>query len=361
MDVYLLGAGFSLAASADSSVHMPLTSELADLVDEALAKRLAILRGPSLDVWSAGEADDELKAIIRSLRDRLGHDVEKWLSVLGGGGPWLERSESLRFQSAYFRISDALRVVLAKREQVIAADWFSSGAQQQGTCPPWLAQLVERMRATSATVISLNYDTLLERAACQLAFGGEKFAEQRLYPAPMQSVFARRGSTPVVARDLPEINFDVLKLHGSLNWLRDPTDRVGITPTYIWPFPSNGDVGFEIKDPREHPVSDLGLAPLIVPPSSNKSSFFEDQLLRLQWQHASRALGRAERVVVMGCALREADVELLQLLQLSTSETASVHVADPSSDAGARAEQVFRRSVSWHSSVEEAVAVLHDG
>ena len=131
-DIFVLGAGFSRAIS-DS---MPLMRDLGCRVANRLEgyRRIA----PLFD-----------------------GDVELAMTFLAQGHPWLAESERLRNRALFLEISGAIaREVDAATEEVLSHLW-----------PEWLIRFVHYLHDHRCTVITLNYDTLLERAFQTIELG----------------------------------------------------------------------------------------------------------------------------------------------------------------------------------------------
>lgn len=328
MDVFLLGAGFSKAIDD----QMPLTSELATSV-------INVTRNDDAELFTA----------INELERDHGLDIEQWASWLGGDVPWLSESDSLRHQALYLRLQQAISDKLIADEEFVANGWPADSA------PEPLADLCWWMHDQRAAVVTLNYDTLLERAATltvQVRVDGRvkpyNLGEQFLYAMPLPTTSSRMAAT---VGAVEANSFVVLKLHGSVNWLRNPYDDRGIGQTYL--------NSFRDRDPwredRQGPGRDVGLAPVMIPPTITKA--FNDPFLRLQWQHASRSLRNADRLYIVGCGLRDGDWALRQLLRSELNSNARVHVFDRFEGAADRARTLLDREVGeWVS--EEPLPLL---
>ena len=146
-DVYLLGAGFSKAISDE----MPLLSELSGQI-----------KARGLD--------------LPSHLTTLGDNLEVWLSYLSQPHPWLRESMNLKNQAMALEISELIKEVLDEKERLaIGKD-----------CPSWLQKLTKAWHETKAGVISLNYDTLVERAAAMISTGeNEHLSADQLYPVQL--------------------------------------------------------------------------------------------------------------------------------------------------------------------------------
>src|SRR6266487_1369530 len=126
--VLILGAGFSRAIS-DAA---PLTDELGNLVVSRMS-------------------DDRLPAHPRGFE---GGSFEVWLSRLGEDQPDLSVEANLLNRYWFACVTNAVHEIIAARElEILAAD-----------PPTWLLQLLGIAHARRMTVITFNYDTLVEQA-----------------------------------------------------------------------------------------------------------------------------------------------------------------------------------------------------
>ncbi|MXW23286.1 MAG: hypothetical protein F4Z96_01150, partial [Chloroflexi bacterium] len=130
-DVFVLGAGFSKAIDAGMPTMKELTFEV----------RTRISRDGEFQLpspFDAGAADN----------------IELWMTYLSQNQPWLDRSENQYNRALATRIENYIVEIIREQE---------SAALGQAM-PDWLGQLVGRWVTAQATVITLNYDTLVERA-----------------------------------------------------------------------------------------------------------------------------------------------------------------------------------------------------
>ena len=100
------------------------------------------------------------------------------------------------------------------------------------------------------------------------------------------------------------------KLHGSTRWFWDDQTRstdslVDIGQGSGWHLGRSGEA-----DGREVP----GKAPVIVPPTTTKSGFFANGIIREIWREAYKHLRCADRVFVLGYSLPPADLVVRSLL-----------------------------------------------
>jgi len=125
---FVLGAGFSRAIST----AMPLTDELGqaalDLLRDQLPPRLALTTLPD------------------------GLNFEAWLSQLASDQPYLHDADNAQNQTAFLLFSEAIATILGDRVIEVLETAY----------PEWLLRLVSTMHHSRATVITFNYDPLIE-------------------------------------------------------------------------------------------------------------------------------------------------------------------------------------------------------
>jgi hypothetical protein len=190
--------------------------------------------------------------------------------------------------------------------------------------PDWLDPLVRYWQDTSATVITFNYDVLVEVAWIQI-YGDVWWY---LYSVPMTPAASRAGT--VWGGDLPETGLKLLKLHGSLNWYYS-----GITSP-------PGDVLYDLgvgggwqvggADARYDSSLVADREPCIVPPAATKSPYYGNRTLHALWQQAAQALRDADEVVVMGFSLPPSDQLVSAMLASELRDDCIVTPIDRSSE-----------------------------
>ena len=244
-DVFLLGAGFSKAVSDD----MPLLQELSSQI-----------RG-------------RLSDLPESL-STLGDNIEIWLSYLSQPHPWLRESENLRNRALALEITKEIEKVLDEKEQLVVQD----------ECPSWLLTLTQHWHKNQAGIVSLNYDTLVERAVVKISarqgedsgsFFPVKFT---LYPVKFTPSTWRDVEMPEskIAMDSFTLFKSASTVHGSTNWYYSGASES--TGEVIY---SSAIEGWVANSSRE---SDSKLAvsdkvPLIVPPTTEKVGFFQSRVI----------------------------------------------------------------------------------
>lgn len=297
-DCFILGAGFSRAVGE----NMPLMGNLADPLIPDYVKKL---RG-----YEHLLTDGKLPI----------PDVEVWLSSLAESQPYRDRAENLEAQALFFEIVRFLAFDLRMTINGMLA--VSDGP------PPWLELLIRTWHEREATVITFNYDTLVESTLANLEIfaegGTEKLSYKRLPPGlvPFWEVMA--GGL----RLRPERTFRLLKLHGSLNWYWDPDGKA-----------SPVDIGIYERWGEDHPPDDSethfrapGLEPFLVPPTTGKSLYLDQPMLREIWSQAKRELEKSSAIYSLGYSFPVADLSLRAMLGNSIRGRA-ITVVDPSKRA----------------------------
>jgi hypothetical protein len=268
-DVFILGAGFSKAVSR----FMPVLTELSHDVSEGLVEK------------------SPTKTLGKSLFAQFPKNIELWMTYLAQSHPWLSEAENLRNRAAFSDMAQEVNECLSSRTKQTVAE----------NCPDWLTRLVTKWHDTQTPVLSLNYDTLVERCAVQ-----QKLRCLNIYPIPLVHILGRQGVILSGGRR----SLSLYKLHGSINWrYSGATEPIGETIYYI-------DVaGWKMESPdnqQEQAASDK--VPFIVPPLTEKGPFFHHETVRSMWRQGGDALESADRIFILGYSLPQADLTMRYFL-----------------------------------------------
>lgn len=171
-----------------------------------------------------------------------------------------------------------------------------------------LVQMQASRKLSPVVVISFNYDLALDYAIAtrgiEIDYGLKPFSDNK------------RAIT-------------LLKPHGSLNWtINESSGEIEITPVQVLPTASyRRRLG--IYDPRRIAIDTMELLygpdewgetlrpePLIVPPTWSKGEYQE--ILKPVWCRASKVLGTAENIFVIGYSLAPSDQFFRSFFALST-------------------------------------------
>jgi hypothetical protein len=284
--VFVLGAGFSRAISH----RMPLTDDLGHSVLDSLRDRLP----PRLAIADFPR----------------GLNFEEWLSQLAADQPFLSDAENAQNRAAFLLFSEGIASILGDRvNDVLMEDY-----------PEWLLQFVSAAHHSRATVVTFNYDPLVE---CMVATPTGILGNPSRYGEVWQGVSwtelsgglpswapgdARLGSERVETLRL-------LKLHGSLNWYWRAGDESGVSVArrslpghFRKPVPYS-----EEERRREVP----GRSPFVVPPASSKSAYYLNPIIKEMWTQAAERLQGAHQVVIIGYSLPQTDVTFSTMLRQS--------------------------------------------
>ena len=270
-DVLVLGAGFSKAVH----IRFPITDDLG---------RLAIARA---------QADSP---------ERFpGGSFETWLSYLSESQPFLSEAENLANRALFARLVDAVHQVMCEIELSAVGEGL----------PPWLDRLVSALHARRATVVTFNYDRILERTLAGLNLGdfSKEPGEHRIGWADPLDQVPPYPPNPSRWAGSARQTLRLCKLHGSLNWFWVPGDGSGTT-LHHW----------ELEDDPSGRARFLpGREPFVVPPASGKSAFFTNPIMRETWRQAHQALSGAARVWLVGYSLPITDLTSASMVSATLS------------------------------------------
>lgn len=282
--VVVLGAGFSFAMS---SQLMPLT----DTLGNEIAERL---RDEGVTVPAAFS----------------GGRFEMWLSRLAEPQPDLDEVTNARNHALFLRISDLVREVL-----------FEAETRTISVAPLWAFQrLIGALHARLSTVITFNYDTLIERlieSQWRLDWNTRNL---------VRGSHVIQGRPPVVySQGLlgmdSALTFRLIKLHGSVDTFWVSGDFTGTTINRLG-YMTRWTPMAESTHVRRLTLP--GRIPFIVPPAAAKSAFYANPFTRQLWRDASEALASAEVVDIVGYSMPTTDLVTSGMLgdTLATSASA---------------------------------------
>jgi hypothetical protein len=221
--------------------------------------------------------------------------------------------------------------------------------------------------STSLTVISLNYDIIVDNVLSALVEGPTEGGLPNYECDIATSEYRAAALVPRMDRD--PVRVDLLKLHGSLNWMHCPNCHrldLGVSESgrstvkvlsELW------ETGRALKlaesftrQGRMCEDCESRLRALIITPTAQKD-YGNPHIARI-WYAADRALRRASRVAFVGYSLPYDDVEVAYLLKRglshldSSSITVVEHAQGPSTlrehEAGRRYRNLFGSYVDWY-------------
>lgn len=273
---------------------------------------------PQMPTVSGGIVGKHLKKEIEDLKqdpyERLADDPELLLSYLGSNQPWKKPAEKSRDESLFYRVQQALADFIAYCEEQA----FSSR-----TPPDWAIRLVNHLHRTKTTVITFNYDTVLERIACKIARenSGSGLPSHysltfSVYDLPLSPLGLREAGTS----GIEEVDtFRLIKLHGSINWFYSGPEGSPGEQVYLRLIDSDSPKDDLIIDgltsEREIRRLKKDKVPLIIPPVAEKSLFYANRTIHTIWRDAQEALKEAAEILCAGYSLPPTDLSTKLLFQ----------------------------------------------
>jgi hypothetical protein len=308
-DVFLLGAGFARAISP----AMPLLQDLADRLLQSRRRHQAIP-----------------PEVVAMMRENFAHA----LSYLEQPNPWISEADNLRHRALFLEFSNAIaRDLDATVVEVVD--------QLTKHIPGWLAQLIRHWHEHRCTVLTLNYDTLVESIAALVPLpNGDRIRAESVYPPLLTDAALRpSGARP----KQPPPSFRLLKVHGSTNWFYSGRESAHGEPIYfVPPAPTRES---DAAERREHTFRMSAVAdkyPYLVPPVYDKSALLTHETIRALWFEAGDAVRAAKRIICMGYSLPESDLTMKHFLRTTCRPGSELIIVDPSANVRRNFQQLFR-------------------
>ena len=301
-DAFVLGAGFSRAFSQ----QFPLADELGNAVLSRLHR------------------DDANGTLPKQQFSNGGFEV--WLSRLAEEQPYRRAASNADAAALFSHVTELLHKIMVENQS----------AALSGASPDWFWELLSLLQTRLATVITFNYDNLIEWGVNDhLLYPGQESSSNVSQYAPglikSWDILDNLPHLPQAAssqfRSPRQTSFRLLKLHGSLSWYWSPGDTSGAT-LERWE-PDAGryeDIGKE-EDERTRRSALPGREPFIVPPTAIKSAYFRNPVTREIWTRAFEALKDADRWIFVGYSLPPGDLTVRGMLAEVLSQGATPEVA----------------------------------
>ena len=271
---------------------------------------------------------------------KLGHNVELWMTYLSQEQPWLRVEENQHNLSVAGRIRREIGAIVTEHTLQSVS----------GQPPEWLKRLLRLWHDRQSVVVTMNYDTLVECVARGLQVASERPNEPfddpelyeihlaNLYPPYLTFVGGRSGYA--VGAPRPRSTFTLLKLHGSTNWYYSGRpDFYGENVLYA-DVPAFGDAA--AGDQGRYADKET----LIIPPVTEKTTYFRNETVNRIWIEAALALGTADRVFVIGYSLPPSDLGMrLFLATVRRDPQPSFHIIDICPKIAERYQEVLHSDV----------------
>jgi len=257
-------------------------------------------------------------------REGVGGNVEMLLTYLYEAMPWKTLAEIYEQKSAFLTLS------------MIIADYIRECEEEvfQTEPPEWAKDFIQYLHQTKQTVVTFNYDTILERLSRAYTAGILDGQEARielddLYDSPIGKLATRSGGWFFGSSHIETCR--LLKPHGSVNWYfpgNEDIDQQNVyySDVFILDNPSHPDVQTYIKSTERNKQD---LIPLIIPPVAEKTSFYGISLVRALWQASRKAIEEADEIYCVGYSLVKTDLPVRILFStVMDSPTKKVYIVN---------------------------------
>jgi hypothetical protein len=254
--------------------------------------------------------------------ERLGADLELWMSYLAQSPPWLPDADGLYNQSIFARVASALAKEIVLRQNHAL----------QKPPRPWLIDLVTTWHKRRSLVLTLNYDVLVEKALTRAT----SIPYPMSYQIPVPPIDARNGLTSYGEARIATVR--LFKLHGSVNWYYHGP-RAGSHTIY------NLLLSLDwVPDSVKARAKEIGgLEPVVVPPVISKDPYFVNDSLKEQWRLAATAARNTTRLFLIGYSLPPAD-QLMRSFLRTAMVPNDVVIVNPDATVADLAEAAFPKS-----------------
>lgn len=271
---------------------------------------------PTLDELSRilVERDPESSSQIPA---KLKTNIELALAYLGSRHPWDDDA------TYYANLACALRLI-RRIGSVIEERESKCGADVNSRLPHWLIRLAHWMHDEQVSILSFNYDTLLEKAfeLIDISEVDDGQAARPLDPINLYPIELHQSGVNAGKQNLATA--EIVKLHGSINWYYSGArEYFGEALHYLPPLSLRSDrkTLFQQKPPDK--------TPLIVPPVSDKLSYFNHEAIRFLWSTAKRRLSEATNVYCVGFSFPQADLHTRFFLQDRVRSKKILYLVNP--------------------------------
>ena len=206
-----------------------------------------------------------------------------------------------------------------------------------------LSELKILEKPENLSVITFNYDLMVERALDEIAKsnGEEIFQFPNCYRLKDIAGTTRiNGLNQFSNSGTTNLGVEVLKLHGSMNWLSihtsdEPKPHTLFAPNREIHIADSPMISWNLNWKRNK--RKMYMKPIIVPPVSGKRGMMHRGFEPL-WEKAAKRLQEADRIVVAGYSCPPLDIEARMLLSenLRKNNSKKLYVIDPSAESAAK-------------------------
>lgn len=206
-----------------------------------------------------------------------------------------------------------------------------------------LSELKKLESPANLTVITFNYDLLIERVLDEIS----STSYPNSFSFPECYGFKQNINTQAIS-DSPQFKnvnktqngIQILKLHGSMNWQSlhtssSPKPATLFNPSREIHIGNSPMIYSSLTWKRQKRT--VYLKPVIIPPISGKRRMMHSSMLSI-WDKAGEALRLANRVIIAGYSCPPLDLEARILLSenLRVNQNKKIYVIDPSSESASK-------------------------
>lgn len=328
--VYVLGAGFSAGA------NFPTQAKVLELLLEKISYSFSGILASEVEKDFFQHLDGSIQQISEFVQRCFPHADQPLEDIF----TLLDQTIQTKGHFQGFNQFDLLKIrsiwteLICSFFHAISTRYLASEDQLYQR---FSAHLLEKrmkhgQKSDPLSVISLNWDTLLEDAFTnvlkQVGGTGKADIDYCVYTASLDDS-PHIPSPKQKAAGL--FNVKVLKMHGSINWLRCPNSN------HLYTALGSSKNAYDLYlHPRESPFiseqypdesgsdSPPHLEPYIITPTYAK--VFDQPHIQTTWHNAYVELREATRVVFIGYSLPEADYHFRTLLRRAIRQTTEVEV-----------------------------------
>lgn len=279
-------------------------------------------------------------------------EYENWLSRIATDQPDLTKPENLRNRAMFETVAEEIANIIFK---------YSAGIVNP---PLWLYEFLRICHLNQSTIITFNYDCLIENALnCDQSFGATKSTKfKKLFAA---DCLGWNPHTYGIESNPSSQSLTLLKLHGSVDWKYIPEDPSGT----LLRMPSEnertllGEKGDEILEEIKNGFPEYST--FIVPPTVLKHTYLNTSVTKSIWLRAKQAIKEAGEIFVLGYSLPQSDIIVGHMLRETMTSEHKLIVADLNKIAVCRQAKALEltlaprtRHLSGRDSIEQCVSKL---
>lgn len=297
--LFIIGSGFSKAVSSRMPTVRDLGKEVMSIVQSAYA-----------DIGAY---------------ERLAEDPEALITYLATAMPWKRPEETLTDRAAFISVTRRIAEYIGEcEEQAFRED-----------LPEWATQFVEYLHREAATAVTLNYDTILERLSRKLRAdeNNSEIHTGDLYRMPLAPWWSRTAGGFASS---PQRTYQLLKLHGSINWYFSGDEAVPGEQVYYIPVDSSSPMTDGDRNKDFLDINMLDLVPLIIPPVAEKTPFYRSHLVSTLWRKFRKNVQEAAEIYCVGYSLPKTDLTMRLFLSTAVEPGKTVYIVNSSSDDSLR-------------------------